>query len=88
MVTTPEDFFYVKTKSQVDAPESRLIRSCMPKRQWKKKDSDYLRFRPYRAFTTPVQDTRGEGWTIFWRAVVLVGGAAVIFVAALSLARH
>jgi hypothetical protein len=68
--------------------ESRLIRFFMPKRQWKKKDSEYLRFRPYRAFTTPVQDSRTDGWTIFWRALVLVAGAAVIFIAAMTLARH
>jgi hypothetical protein len=87
MRTTTANFSR-KKKSNVDAPESRLVGFCMPKRQWKKKDSEYLRFRPYRAFTTPVQETRGDGWTVFWRAVVLVGGAAVIFLAAMSLARH
>ncbi|HEY3898975.1 MAG TPA: hypothetical protein VGM54_10205 [Chthoniobacter sp.] len=59
----------------------------MPKRSWKK-DSEYLRFRPYRAFTTPAQESRSDRWTIFWRAVMLVGGAIVLFLAAMSLARH
>jgi hypothetical protein len=76
-----------KRKADVDGLEGRLIPFFMPKRQVKK-DSEYLRFRPYRAFTTPVEEPRTDRSTIFWRAVLLVGGAVVIFLAAMSLARH
>jgi hypothetical protein len=41
-----------------------------------RKDSDYLRFRPYHAFTT--QQTKVNRWTVLPRIAVIVGFLALL----------
>ncbi len=53
----------------------------MPKKT-RRKDSDYLRFRPYHAFTSPAIDpVDANRRTALWRAV-LIAGAVVLLAAA------
>ena len=43
------------------------------------KNSDYLRFRPYRAFTSPAADPANITWgKALWRAALLVGAVALV----------
>jgi hypothetical protein len=64
------------------------VRARMPKSP-RKKDSDYLRFRPYRAFTEqPTNNSSADRWTLFWRIVIALGALALVFFAALSLIRR
>lgn len=42
------------------------------------RESDYLRFRPYRAFTTQPANVGADRATIFWRVVLGVGAATLL----------
>ena len=43
------------------------------------KDSDYLRFRPYRAFTSSPADPTDLTWgKALWRAALVVGAVALL----------
>jgi hypothetical protein len=60
----------------------------MPKRH-RKKDSEYLRFRPYHAFAAqPEKSSNADRWTLFWRIVMVIGALALLFLAAQTLARR
>jgi anti-sigma-K factor RskA len=55
----------------------------MPKKL-RTKNSDYLRFRPYRAFTSPVAGPANVTWgKAFWRAALIVGAVALVLGGAL-----
>lgn len=41
-----------------------------------RKDSDYLRFRPYHAFKA--QSTGSSRWTVLWRIALIVGFLALL----------
>jgi hypothetical protein len=53
------------------------------------KDSDYLRFRPYHAFTSPAVEPADATWRkALWRSVLLLGGLALMIAAALWLSHR
>lgn len=55
----------------------------MPKNQ-RGKDSDYLRFRPYHAFTSPAIEPANVTWRkALWRAVLLLGAVVLLVAVAL-----
>jgi hypothetical protein len=54
----------------------------MPKRGPKAKQSDFLRFRPYHAFTTPADQVREAGRNRLWRIIWLIAFIAVALVSA------
>jgi len=55
----------------------------MPQRQ-RRNDSDYIRFRPYHAFTsTPADRFRSDRWNAVWRVVLTIGILALISGAAI-----
>jgi hypothetical protein len=56
----------------------------MPKRK-RTKDSEYLRFRPYKAFTTPPANSQSDRQTTVLRALLIVGAGILLLFAALSL---
>lgn len=59
----------------------------MAKRK-RERESDYLRFRPYRAFTTQPANVGADRWTSFWRFVLIVGALAVLAFVAMHLSHH
>ncbi len=53
------------------------------------KNSAYLQFRPYRAFTAaPERAPRADAGTMAWRVIVVVGAVVGLLLAALQLGRH
>ncbi|MEP6671500.1 MAG: hypothetical protein ABJF10_20225 [Chthoniobacter sp.] len=53
------------------------------------KDSDYLRFRPYHAFTSPPVDPgRNAAALLLWGAGLLVGAVALLVAGALWLSHR
>jgi len=57
----------------------------MPK-HYQKKDSEYLRFRPYRAFTAqPINPSKSDGWVVFWRVIIVLGALALLSFATFTL---
>jgi hypothetical protein len=55
----------------------------MPKQPVSGKHSDYLRFRPYRAFTAaPVKGAASPRATRYWKLVVFVGSLVLLLFAA------
>jgi anti-sigma-K factor RskA len=52
----------------------------------RKKNSDYLRFRPYRAFTS--QPAQSDGWSIFWKVVIVAAAIVVVLIAAHTFVRR
>ena len=60
----------------------------MPPKQ-RGKDSDYLRFRPYHAFTSPAAGPARNAWgTLLWRGVLLVGGVGLLAAVGLWVLNH
>lgn len=54
----------------------------MAKRK-RERESDYLRFRPYHAFTSQPATDRAGAWTFFWRFMLVVGALALLAFAVL-----
>lgn len=52
------------------------------------RESDYLRFRPYRAFTTPPANVGAERSTVVWRVVLTVGALALAAFVAMHLSHR
>jgi hypothetical protein len=54
----------------------------MPKPIRRRKDNDYIRFRPYHAFTTPAGQSREPGQKALWRIIWLIGVIVLLLAAA------
>jgi len=52
------------------------------------RESEYLRFRPYHAFTTPPATENAGRWTSLWRFVAMVAALALLAFAALHWSHH
>jgi len=70
------------TPVRIDDPTTNLICFTMPT-QLRKKNSDYLRFRPYRAFTPAPEKT--DRSKLLWHPVVIVGAMLLLTLLALGL---
>jgi hypothetical protein len=59
-----------------------MVPASMPKRS-PRKDSDYIRFRPYHAFASaPADESRNKSRKIIWWAVLIIGAAFAVLVGA------
>ena len=57
-----------------------MVPASMPKRS-PRKDSDYIRFRPYHAFASaPAEEPRNKSRKIFWWVVLAIGAVFAVLV--------
>ena len=62
-----------------------MVPASMPKRS-PRKDSDYIRFRPYHAFASaPAEESKSKARKIFWWVVMTIGAAFAVLAGAVMM---